>query len=135
MDAERLCEGCGEPFEATRPNRRYHGPRCRKLAFLRRQHEREVGDQGTPTYLDPGMVAPSGHMLDREAVIEEALSEPRLLVYIARAAQTNWRAAAWLLERRHPERWALGAEPERPLLPDPFTEVDELAQRRRQRYD
>jgi hypothetical protein len=32
--------------------------------------------------------------------LEQALSESRLLVYVARAGQTNWRAAASLLERR-----------------------------------
>jgi hypothetical protein len=69
-------------------------------------------------------------------VLEEALSEPRLLVCIARAAPTNWRAAAWLLERRHPERWALGSEPE-PVWRDgdPFAEVDELAARHRLHHD
>ena len=124
MDTERLCEGCGEPFEATRPNRRYHGPRCRKAAYLRRQHERETVT--TVTASAPG--------LDREAVLEEATSEARLLVYVARAAATNWRAAAWLLERRHPERWAHGAEMhDSRISPDPFTEVDELADRRRRR--
>jgi hypothetical protein len=119
--AERRCEGCGEPFEVTRPNRRYHDARCRKAAFLRRQHEREMP------------VSTMG--LDREAVIEEALSEPRLVVYIAKAAQTNWRAAAWLLERRYPQRWAYGSQPEvAPDPADPFVEVDELAARRRQQH-
>jgi hypothetical protein len=37
----------------------------------------------------------------------DALSEARAVVLILRAAQTDWRAAAWWLERRHPERWAL----------------------------
>ena len=139
MDAERRCEGCGELFELTRPNRRYHGARCRKLAFLRRRHERELEPTSYGDVLSretaESAVAPSGQMLDPEAVIAEATSEPRLLVYIARAAQTNWRAAAWLLERRHPERWALGAEPDRPpMAGDPFAEVDELAARRR-RHD
>jgi len=32
--------------------------------------------------------------------------ESRSLSIIANAAVTNWTAAAWLLERRHPERWA-----------------------------
>jgi hypothetical protein len=41
----------------------------------------------------------------------DALSEARLVVLISRAALTDWKAAAWLLERRHPERWA-----ERPLV-------------------
>lgn len=37
----------------------------------------------------------------------DALTEARLVVAIARAATLGeWRAAAWWLERRHPERWA-----------------------------
>jgi transposase len=36
----------------------------------------------------------------------DALSEGRLVVLIARAAAHDWKAAAWLLERKHPERWA-----------------------------
>jgi hypothetical protein len=121
VDGQRLCEGCGEPLGPSRANRRHHDARCRKAAFLRRQQR---------TAAEP-VITPG---LDAEAVIDEATSEPRLLVYIARAAQTNWRAAAWLLERRYPERWARGVEPDRPVLdPDPFAEVDELAARRRLR--
>ena len=37
----------------------------------------------------------------------DALSEARAVVLILRAAQEDWRAAAWRLERRHPQRWAL----------------------------
>jgi transposase len=36
----------------------------------------------------------------------DALSEARAIVLILRAAQTDWRASAWWLERRWPERWA-----------------------------
>jgi transposase len=36
----------------------------------------------------------------------DALSEARAVVLILRAAQTDWRASAWWLERRWPERWA-----------------------------
>ena len=100
--------------ELSRRNRRYHGPRCRKAAFLRRQHEREA--------IAPVTVPP----LDREAVLEEALSEPRLVIHLARAAQTNWRAAAWLLERRYPDRWGRGAEPGSTIPP----QTDELARLR-----
>lgn len=35
----------------------------------------------------------------------DAASEARLVVLIALAAKENWRAAAWLLSRRWPERW------------------------------
>lgn len=73
--------------------------------------------------------------------VEEARAEgeSRNVMLIAKAAQSNWQAAAWLLERRHPERWArpsqrdkdaaAGSQP--PVANDPFSEVDELAQRRR----
>lgn len=36
----------------------------------------------------------------------DALFEARAVVLILRAAQTDWRASAWWLERKHPERWA-----------------------------
>lgn len=75
----------------------------------------------------------------REAVEQTmAESETRNVAIIATAAQSNWQAAAWLLERTYPERWARpsqraafetgepAAAPE-----DPFAEVDELATRRR----
>jgi transposase len=65
-----------------------------------------------------------------------AESEARNVALIAQAAATNWLAAAWLLERQYPERWARPSQREKPGEPDtaptdPFAEVDELAQRRR----
>jgi transposase len=39
-------------------------------------------------------------------VSTEAVTEARLVVLLARAAQFDWKAAAWWLERRWPERWA-----------------------------
>ena len=69
----------------------------------------------------------------------EAEAESRAVAIIANAARDSWQAAAWLLERQHPERWARVSqrkeaeqlkEPEQPH--DPFSEVDELAARRRQ---
>jgi transposase len=35
----------------------------------------------------------------------DATSEARLVVLILRAAEHDWRASAWWLERRWPERW------------------------------
>lgn len=71
--------------------------------------------------------------------VERALSEgeARNVTLVASAATENWQAAAWMLERRWPERWArvnLREKDERPAQPDPadpFAEVDELAARRR----
>jgi hypothetical protein len=125
-----LCEGCHQPLTGQgRADRRFHGGPCRKRAWKRRQLERREAAMSPP---EPAHAEPA-HPLDRDALIEEALSEARLLVYVAQAARTQWRAAAWLLERRHPERWGVGAREIEPELPgnDAFREVDELAQRRR----
>lgn len=35
-----------------------------------------------------------------------AEGEARNVAIIAKAASTDWKAAAWILERQHPERWA-----------------------------
>lgn len=46
---------------------------------------------------------------DLRAAIDRARAqrESDLVLQMTRAAQRgSWRAAAWLLERRHPERWA-----------------------------
>jgi transposase len=40
-----------------------------------------------------------------ERVDADATSGARLVVLLLRAAQTDWRASAWWLERRYPERW------------------------------
>lgn len=68
---------------------------------------------------------------------EQLLAEPRLVRLIAQAGQTEWRAAAWLLERLHPERYGRRSGKVVPAdadgAPDPFDEVDELAEARRKR--
>ena len=98
---DRLCEGCGNPLGPGRPDRKHHGPACRNMAWRRRQ-------AGTAPV--PVMVMPSP---DPSAVLAEALSENNLLIPIVHAARTQWRASAWLLERRYPERWGHGEPPGR----------------------
>ena len=63
-----------------------------------------------------------------------AHGEASLVATVRREAEGNWQAAAWLLERGYPDRWARLSQRtppkgERPA--DPFDEVDELASRRR----
>jgi hypothetical protein len=58
-------------------------------------------------------------------------AEPGLVAAIIAAAQRgSWQAAAWLLERSFPDRWAR-RDPGTPVpQQDRFSEVDELAARR-----
>lgn len=77
--------------------------------------------------------------------VERARAEGQVrhVATVSRAAESDWRAATWLLERQYPALWGAvsvrirgdeGNAPEpdtSPALDDPFAEVDELAQRRR----
>jgi hypothetical protein len=70
-----------------------------------------------------------------------AEGEVRNVGLIAGAAQESWQAAAWMLERSYPDRWARPSqrdhEPAAPAAPtpeeDPFADVVDLAERRRSR--
>jgi hypothetical protein len=84
-------------------------------------------------------VVPIGDDEHVREVIGRAIAEERLVAYVAQAARSNWRASAWLLERRYPQRWGpvrAQAESDVPVVvsgDDPFAEVDMLAARRRAR--
>jgi transposase len=61
-----------------------------------------------------------------------AQAEPGLVGAVVEAAQRgHWQAAAWMLERSFPERWARREAKPEPKTTGPFSEVDELARRRR----
>jgi hypothetical protein len=129
------CEQCGDPLPATaRRNRRYCDQRCR-----RRAHE----ERHAPAAPELAPVVPVAASTGEEHVQEllaRVLAEERLVAQVAAGAKTNWRASAWLLERRFPERWAAMRRPEtEPELPadpdDPFSEVDALAAKRRARRE
>jgi hypothetical protein len=55
----------------------------------------------------------------------DAQAEVRDILLIGKAAQTNWKAAAWRLERRFPDRWG----PKRPVEARPETSAEEAAAR------
>ena len=60
-----------------------------------------------------------------------AEGEVRAVTQIAQAAATNWQAAAWLLERQHPERWSRPAVKQDDRLVTVAADgLDELASKR-----
>lgn len=83
--------------------------------------------------------------LPEPARVQADLDEGQLIAAVVVVAEHQWRAAAWLLERGWPERWApRRTQAESPMgdsrnlvaqsdADDPFAEVDELARRRRRR--
>jgi hypothetical protein len=125
--AVRRCVACAAPLPTTgRRDRRYCGGACRAAASTRRRRHGAVDIDGTAAAIPPEL----------QQALDSALAEPRLVALVAAAAgKGQWRAAAWMLERRYPERWGQGrtgnAEPD-DLGADPFAEVDELAARRRE---
>jgi len=92
-----------------------------------------------------GKAADAAYRTFRERMEQaHAEGEAVLAAEIAKAARSHWAAAAWILERQYPERWGRVSVRVREEAPapeptvtddptDPFAEVDELAQRRRQR--
>ena len=85
----RRCQGCGQPLPLlARPDRLHCDARCRQAA--RRLRLR---------------VLPSPPDLDQlAAALEPHGAEPVLGAGVTAAAADDWRAAAWLLSRRAPER-------------------------------
>ena len=66
---------------------------------------------------EPSLAPIFGERKSRAAGPEatDALSEARAVVLILRASQRDWRASAWWLARRRPERWARGLSLARPV--------------------
>ena len=127
------CEHCGDPLPAlSRRNRRFCDARCRRRAFEERH---------APAAPELAPVVPITDDRQAEELLQRVLDERRLVALVATGAKTNWRAAAFLLERRYPERWAPIRRPQAdeaaPAVvgDDPFAEVDMLAARRRARRD
>lgn len=105
---------------------------CNAVGIARRTFDKwvEYGRAGRAEYVDFAV------RMDKA----RATGEVRNVAVIASAATDSWQAAAWLLERTAPERWARVSQRElaMPTPPadvtkpdDPFAEADELAARRR----
>jgi hypothetical protein len=130
VTVERRCEHCGNVLASTsRPDRRHCSASCRSAAYAAR---RRAANSERVRNLN----VPSAEL---EQVLARATEETRLVAVIAAVAgKGNWRAAAWLLERQHPERWGAQRRVQVELQPeskpdDPCREVDELARLRRER--
>jgi hypothetical protein len=90
-------------------------------------------------WLEHGSKTQTGAMRAFYTEVTRAMAdaEGRLVAIVATEAKGTWQAAAWLLERRYPDRWARPSQRgESPLgkeqLPatDPMSELDELRARR-----
>jgi hypothetical protein len=106
----RRCRSCGALLASTsRPDRRYCSASCRVTAYRQREAE-------------PGMTASE---LDRlVAMLDAPKAEVALVAGISVAAAGSWQAAAWLLERQHPERWGNLAERPPALAADDSDDPD-----------
>ncbi len=131
------CEACGDELPAlARRNRRYCDARCRRRAYEERHVpalELPASTAAPEHQLAP--VVPIGDEAHVQELLARVLAEERLVAQVAAGAKTQWRAAAWILERRYAERWGPprpAAEPDAAaVLDDEFSELDQLAAKRR----
>ena len=91
----RTCLGCGRLLGLlARPDQLHCSARCRLIAF------RACRAAARP---------PAPDLAQLTAALDPHVAEPVLVASVAVAARESWQAAAWLLERGHPERWSRGA--------------------------
>jgi predicted nucleic acid-binding Zn ribbon protein len=93
-----LCKHCGAAI-GGRSDRRFCDPACR-VAAHRERHRVSARARRL-------------RLVERVDAAEPHIAEVALAFGITEAAREDWRAAAWLLERQFPERYAL-----RPREPD-----------------
>lgn len=130
----RTCEACGvDRGPLARPNQRHcTGTSACRVRASRARARARAREHGSP--LRDWLSRSPAVSTELAQAVEEATSEVRLVGLVAKAGSTNWRAAAWLLERRYQERWT-PQRADRDALPpvsedDPMAEFDQLAARR-----
>jgi hypothetical protein len=146
ITSERRCEHCSRLIPSSaRTNKRYCCTAHRQAAYAARRRRARVellsdvaSSEKRSETLTRAAEHESPHLARLQAAVKAATDETRLVALVAAAAQSgSWRAAAWLLERRHPERWASRPRSDTfEFVPDPndaFAEVDQLAERRKRR--
>lgn len=142
--------GQSNAAESATPRRRKRTPRGDRIP-IEQAHERAIALARFGNHRDVIAAAIGWGLHDLERWLRtprygtfrqafeaaESEAESRNVNIIAAAARDNWQAAAWLLERRWPERWARASQRDKGKTSgdtrpgDPFAEVDELATRRR----
>lgn len=67
----------------------------------------------------------AGRYHDLAVAVDEAssIAESRAIALIAKAAESQWQAAAWFLERKHSDRWGRKAYVQAQVQQAPATEV------------
>src|SRR4051812_43385187 len=83
----RACANCGRIL-GGRADKVFCSSACRVAAFRDRPPRGELV-----------------RLVDAVADNREARLEAVLLAAVSRAAEDDWRASAWILERRYPDRW------------------------------
>jgi hypothetical protein len=92
FDFERRCPNCGALLASTsRADRVFCSDACRMAA-----HRRRLAPQPTPP----------AELERMSYAVPPTAAEVALLAGITQAAAEDWRAAAWVLSRRWPERWS-----------------------------
>ena len=103
--AVAVCAYCGTDLGAGRSDRRYCDSRCRAKAHKRRRRERPDLHlvEPAPSY-GSGSAGPVDEELEDD---DDEELQAALVVSIVKAARAgDWRASAWLLARRWPQRYA-----------------------------
>jgi hypothetical protein len=98
----------------SRPDRVFCSATCRSAAYRPRQAAESLAPAELARLAD---------------ALPPAVAEAALVAGITQAARVDWRAGAWLLERRWPERWAELERATEPRVPGKASSTGRRTQR------